>query len=70
MPRTGKTHPPSRKAKVAVLPIRGIRTTAEIDKVFDVHHNLVADWKRQALEQLPALFAGTQATRHCSDAEA
>jgi hypothetical protein len=30
---------------------------------------LVANWKRQALEQLPAIFAGAQAARQHSDAE-
>ena len=69
MPGTRKTHPPSLKAKVAVEAIRGVRTTAEIAKLFDVHPNLVANWKRQALEQLPAIFAGAQAARQHSDAE-
>jgi len=69
MPGTRKTHPPSLKAKVAVEAIRGVRTTAEIAKLFDVHPNLVANWKRQALEQLPSIFAGTQAARQHSDAE-
>jgi len=69
MPRTRKTHAPSLKAKVAVEAIRGVRTTAEIAKLFDVHPNLVANWKRQALEQLPGIFAGAQAGRQHSDAE-
>ena len=69
MPRTRKTHPPSLKAKVAVEAIRGVRTAAEIAKAFDVHPNLVANWKRQALEQLPAIFSSAQAARQDSDPE-
>lgn len=69
MPRTRKTHPPSLKAKVAVEAIRGVKTAAEIAKMFDVHPNLVANWKRQALEQLPAIFAGQHGARADSDAE-
>jgi hypothetical protein len=44
---------------------------ANLDKpeLIDVHPNLVANWKRQALEQLPAIFAGAQAARQHSDAE-
>ncbi len=63
MPRTRKTYPPSLKAKVAVEAIRGVRTAAEIARAYDVHPNLVATWKRQALEQMPAIFAGAPAAR-------
>jgi transposase len=69
MPRTRKTHPPSLKARVAVEAIRGVHTTAEIAKKFDIHPNLVANWKRQALEQLPAIFTGPAAIKHDTDAE-
>lgn len=69
MPRTRKTHPPSLKARVAVEAIRGVHTTAEIARKFDIHPNLVANWKRQALEQLPTLFAGPAVSKHDTDAE-
>ncbi len=69
MPRTRKTYPPSLKAKVAVEAIRGVRTAAEIAKAYDVHPNLVAVWKKQALEQLPSIFAGAGAARPDSDPE-
>ena len=68
MPRTRKTYPPSLKAKVAVEAIRGVRTAAEIAKVYDVHPNLVAVWKKQALEQMPSIFSGA-AARPDSDPE-
>jgi transposase-like protein len=57
------------KAKVAIEAIRGVKTAAEIAKAFDVHPSLVANRKRQALEQLPANFAGPPAARPDSDSE-
>jgi transposase len=61
MPRTRKNYPPSLKAKVAVEAIKGSKTAAQISQTFSVHPNLVASWKRQALEQLPEIFSGGQA---------
>ena len=46
------------KAKVALEAIKGQRTVQEIASTFGVHPNQVTQWKRQALEQLPAVFAG------------
>jgi transposase len=46
-----------------------VRTAADIAKAFDVHPNLVATWKKQALEQMPTIFAGAQAGRQDSDPE-
>ena len=45
------------KAKVALEAIKGQRTVQEIASTFEVHPNQVAQWKRQALEQLPAVFS-------------
>jgi len=69
MPRTRKTHPPTLKAKIALEAIRGVKTAAEIAKAFDVHPNLVATWKKLALEQLPSIFAGAQNARPDADPE-
>lgn len=60
MPRTRKSHPPGLKAKVAIEAIRGVRTTAQIAQTFGIHPNLVANWKKQAMDQLPELFANNQ----------
>lgn len=57
MPRIRKTHPPGLKAKVAVEAIKGMKTAAQIAHTFGVHPNLVTNWKRQALEQLPEIFS-------------
>lgn len=69
MPRMRKTHPPSLKVKGAIEAIRGVRRGAEIAKAYDVPPNLVVVWKKQALEQLPSIFAGAQAARPESDPE-
>lgn len=69
MPRTRKNHPPALKAKVAVEAIRGVKTAVEIARAYDVHPNLVAYWKKQALEQLPSLFSSPQTQRQDADAE-
>ena len=60
MPRTRTTYPPVLKAKVALEAIRGSKTAAQLAQLFSVHPNLVAQWKKQALEQMPEIFAGQQ----------
>ena len=44
------------KGKVAVEAIRGERSIAEIASDFEVHPNLVGQWKKKALENLPQAF--------------
>lgn len=61
MPRTRKNYAPSLKAKVAIEAIKGNRTAAQIAQTFSVHPNLVACWKKQAVEQLPDVFAAGNA---------
>ena len=63
MPRTRKSYAPSLKARVAVEAIRGLKTAAQIAQQFAVHPNLVAGWKKQALDQLPEIFAAPAAHR-------
>lgn len=45
------------KAKVALEAIKGQRTVNEIAAAYGVHPNQVAQWKKQALEQLPEIFS-------------
>jgi len=54
MPRTRKTHHARLKAKGTVEAIRGVRAATETATAFHVRLNLVANGKRQALEQLLA----------------
>lgn len=70
MPRIRKSHPPALKAKVALEAIKSQKTTAQIAQTFGVHPNLVANWKKQALEQLPEIFSnGREQTRQQTDSE-
>ena len=47
------------KAKVALEAIRGEQTIAELASRYELHPNLITSWKRQAVENMAAAFAGT-----------
>ena len=49
------------KAKVAEEALRNQRTVAEIASAYGVHPNLVTQWKKHALEELPHVFSNKQA---------
>jgi transposase-like protein len=57
MARQRKTFSAEFKAKVALEAIRGISTTAEIALRYKVHPNQITKWKKQAQDNLAALFA-------------
>jgi transposase-like protein len=57
MRSTRKSFSKEFKAKVALEAIRGITTTAEIALRYKVHANQITKWKKQALENMAALFA-------------
>jgi transposase len=44
------------KAKVALEALVGDKTLAELATRHGVHPNMIAGWKRQAKENLPAIF--------------
>ena len=44
------------KAKVALEAIQGHRTVADLAKRHELHPNLIAQWKRQAIEKLTKVF--------------
>ena len=45
------------KGKVALEALRGNKTAAELASEFKVHVSQIAQWKKQALEQLPSSFS-------------
>ena len=51
-----KKHDNTLKARVALEAIKGEKTIAEIASEYKVHTNLVGQWKKKALENLPSLF--------------
>ena len=57
------------KAKVALEALVGDQTLAELAARHEVHPNMIAQWKRQAKESLPEVFAG-KSSRGATDREA
>jgi transposase len=51
------------KAKVALEALRGEQTLAELSARYNVHPNLIANWKKRARESLVDVFNGGGAKR-------
>jgi putative transposase len=64
-----RRHSAEFKAKVALEAIRGERTGNEIASAYGVHPVQLAQWKKQALEGLPDVFADRR-TKAVADEEA
>ena len=56
MPTTRKSYPPSLKAKISVDAIKAQKTITELAQFYHVNPNLIAKWKKQALEGLLEIF--------------
>lgn len=69
MGKQRKTYSAELKARVAVEAIKGQMTVNQIATRYDVHPNLVAQWKQQALKQMPELFARPSARAADDDEE-
>ena len=54
------------KAKVALAAIRGDGTMAELASRYDIHPNMIAKWKRQALAGIKEGFGRNVPTRDAS----
>ena len=44
------------KAKVAIEAMKGEKTLQELSQQYEVHPNMIAQWKRQLIEQAAQLF--------------
>ncbi len=64
-----RQHSAEFKAKVAVAAIRGDRTLSELASTFGVHPVQITQWKKQALAELPQVFAKRR-DREAADQEA
>ena len=51
------------KAKVALEAIKGQKTVNEIASEYGVHPSQIAQWKKQALEELPEIFSNRQSKK-------
>jgi transposase-like protein len=58
-----KNHDKQFKAKVALEAVKEERTIVEIARQYDVHPNLVTNWKKQLMESLSELFERPNANR-------
>ena len=58
-----RKYPAELKAKVALEALRGEQTMAELSARYNVHPNLIANWKKQAKESLVDVFSGGGAKR-------
>ncbi len=64
-----KRHSAEFKAQVALAALKGQQTLNELASLYGVHPVQVAQWKKQAAEGLPKVFAGRRASSE-QDAEA
>jgi len=55
------------KAKVALAAIKGDRSMAELSSEYGVHGNMINRWKKEVLEQLPALFGNNNGSDQDKD---
>ena len=54
---TRRQHTAEIKARVALAAIKGDRPVNEIAVMYGVHPTMIAKWKKQALQELPQVFA-------------
>ena len=54
--RPRRNHSPAFKAKVALAAVKGEKTLAELAQQFDVHPNLINQWRAQLLEGAADVF--------------
>lgn len=57
------------KARVALEAIKGRKTANEIASEYGVHPSQIAQWKKQALEELPQLFSSRREKAEQAEAE-
>ncbi len=60
MPRKRRSYPAELKAKIALEALREEATMSELAARYDVHPNLIANWKKKARQKVLAGFSGKQ----------
>jgi putative transposase len=66
--RPRRNHSPAFKAKVALAAVRGDKTLAELARQFDIHPNLLTQWKRQLLDGAAGVFGSEARGEHAGPA--
>ena len=67
MAMTRKRYSADLKAKVALEAIKGQKTANEIAAEYGVHPIQIAQWEKQALDELPQIFTSGRSTHKQSE---
>ena len=54
--RPRRSHSPAFKAKVALAALKGEKTLAELAQQYDIHPNLITQWRAKLLESAADVF--------------
>ena len=54
---TRKRYSADFKSKVALEAIKGDQTLAELAAKYEIHHTMISQWRRQAIEGLSGIFS-------------
>jgi transposase len=65
--RPRRNHSPAFKAKVALDAVKGERTLAELAQQFDVHPNLITQWRAKLLESAADVFGAEETAEPAVD---
>ena len=65
--RPRRNHSPAFKAKVALDALKGEQTIVELSQRYQVHPNLITEWKKQLLEHASDVFSKDRGTEHGPD---
>ena len=60
--RPRRNHSPAFKAKVALAAVKGEKTLAELAQQYDVHPNLINQWRSRLLEGAADVFGAEPAS--------
>jgi len=70
MSQKRKRHSAEFKAKVALEAVKGLKTSSELAREYQVHPTQISQWKRQLLEMLPEVFNNGKTTAEVATQEA
>ena len=65
--RPRRNHSPAFKAKVALAAVKGEKTLAELAQQFDVHPNLINQWRTKLLESAADVFGAEASAARAGD---
>lgn len=59
-----KRYTPEFKAKVALEAVKGEMTLSELSQKYEVHPNMISNWKSQFLQEVPKIFLDKRRKAH------